>query len=152
MAVSTFESLDVGSTFSTPARELSDHDARALTGLGGYTHPLFTDASYAAASPFGRSPLPGQALLLLMGGLVEQSGVFDETVIALVGLDRVRFRAPAFPGDTVQVEVTVVDKQPKPDGHRGLLIMSWTCLNSSGDTLVEAEASMLLRTDTEATT
>ena len=150
--MTTYQALNTGEVFTTPSRRLSEHDVRALTGLGGYTHPLFTDPDFAAASAFGRSPLPGQALLLLMGGLVERSGRFDESVIALIGLDGVRFRAPAFAGDTLDVQVRVMDKQPRPDGTRGVLVMSWECRNQEGTVLVVAEARMLVHIDMEAAT
>ncbi|HVL80547.1 MAG TPA: MaoC family dehydratase N-terminal domain-containing protein [Actinomycetota bacterium] len=137
----TYDALDVGDTFSTPSREVDEGLVSQLVATGGYTHPLFVDEAYAAASPFGRSPLPGAALLLLMGGLSEQTGRFDRTTVALVGYDRVRFRAPALPGDTVGVELTVVEKQDR--GSRGLMTIEMTCTNGRGDTLVEAAALYL---------
>lgn len=138
--MSTFEDLTVGDTFTTPSVTVGEHDAAALVKLGGYIHPLFTDPEFAAASPFGRAPLPGQAVLLLMGGLVEQSERFDETTIALLGFEDVRFRKPAFSGDALAVEVTVLAKEP-----RGVLIMSWECRNDTSETVCEARARMLFR-------
>jgi acyl dehydratase len=141
----TYHELTVGDSFTTPGRMLEQSDVHALVAAGGYTHPLFTDPVYAAASPFGRPPVPGEAVLLVMGGLVEQSGRFDETVIALLGFDAVRFASPAFAGDEVRVEVRVSSKEPTRDGTRGILAMSWRCLNARNETLVEATARMLFR-------
>jgi acyl dehydratase len=138
--VSTFTELSPGDAFRTPSLTISEETAKRLIATGGYTHPLFTDDAYAKASPFGRAPLPGQAVLLLMGGLVEQSNRFDETTIALLGFEDVRFRKPAFPGDTIAVEVTVLEKEP-----RGAILFAWTCVNEKGAQLVEARARMLFR-------
>ncbi|MGH2828872.1 MAG: MaoC family dehydratase [Actinomycetota bacterium] len=143
----TFDALQVGQTFVTPAHVVTDEDHASLVARGGYTHPLFTDASFAATTPLGRSPLPGQAVLLLMGGLVEQSGRFDDTVIALVGFEEVLFRRPVFPGDTIRVEVSVDSKEPRDDGRRGLLGMTWRCVNDRDEAAVEASAHMLFRRD-----
>jgi acyl dehydratase len=143
--VSSYEDLSVGDSFETPSRAIDDETVRSLVAAGGYTHPLFTDAAYAAASPFGRTPLPGQAVLLIMGGLVEQSGRFDDTVIALTGLDDVRFLTPAFAGDTLHVSVGVAAKEPSGSGARGTLIMGWRCLNERDEPVVEATARMLFR-------
>lgn len=139
----TFDELSVGDTFTTPARAVTEDDLDALVRIGGYTHPLFTDRGFAAASRFGKRPLPGQAVLLLMGGLVEDSGRFDDTVIALRGFDEVRFRAPAFAGDVVTVTVEVVGKDDR-DG-RGELVMAWRCENGGGDMVADARARMLFR-------
>lgn len=139
----TYDESSVGDTFESPLMRVEDETARALIRLGGYTHPLFTDPAYAAASPFGRAPLPGEAVLLLMGGLAEQSGRFDETVVALLGFTDVRFRAPVFPDDEIRVAVEVLGKEQR-DG-RGVLTMAWRCLRGP-ETLVESTARMLFRT------
>ena len=140
--MSTFADLSEGDTFRTPARTITEADVQQLVEAGGYTHPLFTDHEFAAASPFGRAPLPGQAVLLLMGGLIEQSDRFDETTIALLGFEEVRFRKPAFAGDTLDVEVLVVEKEP-----RGAIVFLWSARNRSGDVVCEARARMLFKTE-----
>jgi acyl dehydratase len=146
VAVSTYDRMSVGDRVESPSRSLDADTVAELVALGGYTHPLFTDAAFAATTPMGRSPVPGEALLLLMGGLMEQTGVFDETTIALTGFDGVRFAAPAFAGDTVQVEAEVVGKEPSPSGRRGTLVFLWRCTTTAGHVLVEATARMLFRT------
>lgn len=136
----TYDDLSVGDSFTTPSVSVTPAVAQSLIDTAGYTHPLFTDPAFAAASPFGKRPLPGQAVLLLMGGLVEQSGRFDDTVIALLGFDGVAFRAPAFEGDHLTVTVTVTAKE-----DRGVLVMNWNAHNATGDLLVESVARMKFR-------
>jgi acyl dehydratase len=139
----TFEQMEVGTCFMSPARSLDDETVRTLIESSGFTHPMFTDVAYAKASGFGRIPVPGQAVLAIMGGLVEQTGRFDETVIALTGFDQVQFLKPAFAGDTIRVEVEVVEKDPTPSGTHGILVMSWQCVRTGGDKIAEATARML---------
>lgn len=122
----TFDLLVEGTVFTTPSRLVTEADVQSMVDLGGYTHPLFSDPAHAAASEFGGRLLPGQGVLLLMGGLVEQSARFDDSVIALVGFDDVRFHSPVQPGDEVEVEVAVLARERRR-GHRGLLTMRWTC-------------------------
>jgi acyl dehydratase len=141
--VGTYQDLVVGDRFETATRLLDDELLQELIGLGGYTHPLFVNPEFAERSPLGRTPFPGQALLLIMGGLVEQSGKFDETTIALVGFDGVRFRGPAFAGDEVRVLVTVVSKEVSSGGSRGVVVFGWEAQNARAETIVEAKARML---------
>ncbi|HEX9695226.1 MAG TPA: MaoC/PaaZ C-terminal domain-containing protein [Actinomycetota bacterium] len=143
----SYESLPPGLSFTTPSMRIEPGDAASLIRIGGYTHPLFTDPTYAAGTPFARSPLPGEAVLLAMGGLVEQSGRFDETVVALLGFDQVRFLAAAFPGDTLHAVVEVTGREMRPSGRRGEVSMVWRCRNERGETLCEATARMLFRVD-----
>lgn len=142
-SASTFDALQLGDVIRTGTRTISEGDVDDLVRVGGYTHPLFADAAFARRSGFGRRPVPGQALLLLMGGLVEQTGRFDETAIALLGFKDVRFVAPAFAGDTVCVDIAVQAKHLKAEGRRGVLEMSWTARNGQDEILVNAVATML---------
>lgn len=139
----TFADVEVGETWSSQARALTDDDVAALIRIGGYTHPLFTDPAFAATTPFGRTPVPGEGILHVMGGLAEQTGRFDDSVIALVGFEDVRFRAPAFAGDPLRLEIEVLDKEPK--GERGILVMAWRCLDARDEVVCEARARMLFR-------
>lgn len=142
----TFDDCTVGEVFASPSRGIDDSTVETLVHAGGYVHPLFADPGFARASAFGRSPLPGAALLLIMGGLAEQTNRFDESVIALLGFDDVRFLAPAFGGDTLRLEVEVVAKdEPKPE--RGLLVMAWRCRNAEDVVVAQATARMLFRVD-----
>jgi acyl dehydratase len=141
--VGTYEDLEEGERFESPSRKVDETLMRQLIQLGGYTHPLFTKPEFAKTTPLGRTPLPGEAVLLIMGGLLEQSGRFDETTIALVGFDEVHFKAPAFAGDEIRVLATVLSKKVSSSGAKGLVTFSWECLNSQGETLVETKAKML---------
>jgi acyl dehydratase len=141
----TYDELSVGDRFDTPSVDVDEAMVKELIAAGGYTHPLFTDPAFATASKFGKTPLPGQAILLLLGGLVEQTGRFDGTVIALLGLDAVRFLGPAFAGDTLRGEVEVLAKEPSSNGTKGVLVMAWRCSNGEGKPVVESTARMLFR-------
>lgn len=141
----TYRFSNVGDRFETPAMTVTAELMDTLIERGGYVHPLFVDPEWAANSPIGRRPLPGPAVLLLMGGLAEQTGRFDGTVIALVGFEDVRFRAPAFEGDEIHADVEVLGKEGS-DG-RGLLTMLWRMLRADGTVLCEARARMLFRAD-----
>jgi acyl dehydratase len=138
----TFERYVVGDTIAAAVtRTLTEHDITSVVELGGYTHPLFTDPASAAASPFGARPAPGQALLLWMGGMAEQTGIFDDTTIGLVGFDAVAFRKPAFAGDALTLSIEIRGKEHDAKG-RGVLVMAWL-LHRADQVLVEATARML---------
>ena len=142
----TYDDLQVGQRITSPSRVVTDADAAALIRLAGYTHPLFSDPEYAREhTPFGTTPLPGEVTLALMGGLAEQTDVFDDTVVALVGIDAVGFANAALPGDALRLEMEVTGKQPSSSGRRGVVTFAWRCSRDDGTLLVEATASLLFR-------
>jgi acyl dehydratase len=136
-----------GRLVRSPTRTVDDAELAALVRAGGYVHPLFTDASVLDHSPFDRVPLPGQALLLLMGGLAEQSGAYDEATLALVGMD-VRFLAPLLAGDAFCVEVHVPADDPST-GARRVLASRWFAVRTDGTPLAEATVRFLVRGDAD---
>ena len=132
--------LAVGEKFRTPAVEITETMRADIVRIGGFTHPLFTRPDDVRL-PTG-SPLPGQAVLLLMGGLVEQSGRLADAIV-LLGMSDVRFRRPAVAGNRVTVRVEVLAQT----GHRSgnvVQTMRWQAVDID-DVLVEATVEMLVR-------
>ena len=110
-----------------------------MTTLSGYTHPLFTDATWPGRAVLGGVPLPGGALVGLMGGLAEQSGLFDGAPVVLAGFQDVRFRHPVLVGDTIWVDVVVVAKETSSSGQ-GRVEVDWTARNQHGNQVASVRA------------
>jgi acyl dehydratase len=141
----------LGARLTTPTVQLTEPMRAQLVETGGFTHPLFTDPEVAQGRPsFAGRPFPGQALLLVLGGLVEQTGVFDDIAVALIGYDTVRFRAPAYPGDHVHAEVEVWRILPMPNPRRMTLLLDCAAKNQDGQTLATFTMNMLCRTENPA--
>lgn len=141
----------LGARLTTPGIELTEPMRARLVSTGGFTHPLFTDPEIAEGpSPFAGRPFPGQALLLVLGGLVEQTGVFDDIAVALIGYDAVRFRSPAYPGDTVLADLEVWRIQPMPNPRRMTLVLDCAARTTEGRALATFTMNLLCRTETTA--
>jgi acyl dehydratase len=140
-----FEDFTIGETFHSPAKTLTEGAIAMMVGLAGFTIPLFNDEEYAKQTPFGTRIAPGRLTLFVMGGLEEQIGIYDETVIALVGLDKVRFKGPLKAGDTIHVEFEVIDLKETRTPDRGIMVHRSRCINQQGDVLIECEATHLMR-------
>lgn len=146
--MSAYERLTLGGRFVTPARTISEEAATEIIRLAGYTHPIFTDPEHVArATPFAGRPIPGELSLLLLGGLAEQTGVFDETTLALVSLEAVEFRTPALVGDTIRLEMEVSGKRRSGSGRRGFVTLAWTCRNQRDEIVLTARAEFAFRTE-----
>ena len=131
-----------GGTSRTPAVEVTQPLIDGLVGLGGYTHPLFNPAPGERAAG-ARAPMPGQGVLLLMGGLVEQSGLLDHA-IALIELREVRFRTMVEAGMTLHVELTPGESR-ETSGGKIVQHYRWVAVDAGGAPVVEATALMLVR-------
>lgn len=109
-----------------------------LVDRGGYTHPLFDVTTHGDTTP-----LPGQGVLLLAGGLVEQSGVLDDAV-AMLELRSVRFVRMVRAGDDLRVRVV---PGPWRTTSRGTYVQefAWTVLaGAEADSVAHADVVMLM--------
>jgi len=145
--MTSYDRLTVGSRVTTPGRTISENAASTIIAMAGYTHPLFTDAAYLARSTsFAGRPIPGELSLLFLGGLAEQTDLFDETTLALVGLDAVEFKTPALVGDTIRLEIEVSEKRRSASGRRGFITFVWTCRNQRDEIVLTARATLAFMT------
>jgi len=143
-----YEDFKVGNRFTTPGKTVTEAMINLMVGLGGFVAPLFNDEEYARTTPFGGRIAPGRMALFLMGGLEEQTGIYEGGLIALVGIDKVRFRAPLRAGDTIRVEMEVTAMRETSRGHAGLITHQSRCLNQRDEVIAEAEASHLIKRKT----
>jgi acyl dehydratase len=137
-----------GAVFTGPSVSVTEDHVEIVRNVGGYTHSLFTDPAFVRRRGiFPAQPVPAEWTLFLLGGLAEQTGVFDDTVIALVGIDEVRFPAPAMVGDSVSLEMVVVSRTEVKEGRRGLVELGWRAVNQRGLAVLTCRVSMLFRLD-----
>ncbi|MFD1512364.1 MaoC/PaaZ C-terminal domain-containing protein [Halomarina rubra] len=135
---SVFEQTEVGSRITTQGRTVTGADVVNFAGVSGDFNHLHTDAERMADSGFGERIAHGAFVFSAMTGLLWQnrSVAEREAVVAFYGVDRLRFRAPTFVGDTIHVELEVTEKEPKdhPEGN-GVLTYDAEVLNQD-DTVV----------------
>jgi hypothetical protein len=135
------------SCVETAGLEVTAGIIETLISTGGYTHPLFNPAPDQLEAG-ARVPLPGPGLLLLAGGLVEQSGALAAAV-AMVELRGVRFHVMVHSGDSLRVRVTPGDWRRTRHG-KVVQDFEWRVLDRAGDTVAEAVAVMLMDREMEA--
>ena len=146
-----WEDYEVGEKFVTPGRTISEGMINIMAGLAGFTLPLFWDEEEAKKTAFGTRIAPGRITLLLIGGLEEQCGFWDEeTLVALIGIDKVRVTSPLRAGDTLRVYGEVIEKRETKNPGRGIIIHRSVCKNQKGETVAETETTHLVKRKPQA--
>jgi acyl dehydratase len=145
--VGSYDNLKVGDRFASPPVRLAADRAEEMIRWAGYVHPLFSDPSFAETVGFHGRLVPGELVLLFLGGLAEQTGVFDDTTIALVEFDHVTFKTPALIEDTIRLEIEVTGKRLSSSGRRGFVTFNWICRNQSDAVILETQATFAFRAD-----
>jgi acyl dehydratase len=75
----TFEEVEVGMRFETPARTIVEADLTNFAGVSGDFNPLHTDAVFAPNTAYGRPIARGVLGLSVVTGLRQRLGLLDGT-------------------------------------------------------------------------
>lgn len=140
MLTQYFEEIRVGERAISRARTITETDLVLFAAFSGDWYPLHTDRVYAAKTPFGQRIAHGMLVLSVLTGLIRLEPAL---VVAFYGLDRVRFVAPTFIGDTIHAESEVIAVEDR--GNRGGLV-TWRLegKKETGETVLAAEMKILV--------
>jgi len=137
------EDFEVGMTFETPTRTVTEADVVAFAGVSGDFNPLHTDEEFAKNGPFGRRIGHGVLTLAILTGLWDRLGFLTGTVEAFYGIDTLRFTGPVFFGDSLRATVKVVDKKER-EGN-GMIVFSNEVVNQRGETVLVCDTKVVIR-------
>ena len=141
----TFEQHDVGATFRTLSRTVSETDIVTFVNLCGFTEPLFMDMEYVAKeSVFKGRPVPGAFTFCLSEGLIIQTGLIHGTGMSYLGSE-IRIVAPVLAGDTIRVAVTITDKRETKKPDRGIVTYKHEVTNQRGEPVLEATVRRMIK-------
>ncbi|HEU5310721.1 MAG TPA: MaoC/PaaZ C-terminal domain-containing protein [Candidatus Eisenbacteria bacterium] len=140
-----FEGHAVGAVYRTLARTVSETDIVTFVNLCGFNEPLFLDMEFVKKhSVFGRRAAPGALTFALAEGLIMQTGLIHGTGMAYLG-GETRVVAPVLEGDTIRVEVEVVDKRETKKVDRGIVTYAHRVLNQRDEIVMEARIQRMIR-------
>jgi acyl dehydratase len=141
-----FEGFHAGDRFVTGRRTITEHDILQFVTLVGLTEPLFLDLEYIRKeSIYGERIAPGSLTFGMAEGLTVQTGLIHGTGLAFAGLDRMRLFGPVKVGDTIQVEIEVLDTKPVPQRGGGIVRYRHWVKNQRGETIMEYDVARLIR-------
>ena len=129
--MSRYDDLAADREYESPLRTISAEDVAAFAALTGDHSALHLDADAAAAGPYGRPIAHGMLVVSCSIGLAVELGLLGDDLLAFAGVERLRFVAPVFVGDSIRVRKRLVDRKPIDDG-RGLISFDTRIVNHDG--------------------
>jgi len=91
------------------------------------------DKEFAAKTTFGQRVVHGPLIFGLAVGLVSKEGFAGDSAMAWLGANDMKMLQPVFIGDTVRVEVEVIDKQETTKPDRGVQVWRYTVKNQKDE-------------------
>jgi len=115
-----FEEFALGREVVTVRRTLTESDVATFSGLSGDFNPLHTDEIFATEAGFGGRIAHGPMVLGMALGLGARAGLFDGTVLGMLGVEWT-FLAAVRPGDTLGATIAVMDARESRKPDRGIV-------------------------------
>ncbi len=131
-----YDDLQVGDQFRTLARTLTETDLVNFINTTGMVEVLFTDVEYAKIhAPQGRRLVPGALVYAVAEGLLVQA-TLQRTGLAFLSMN-FEILGPTFVGDTVHVEVEVLEcRATSKTPDKGLVRTRNNIVNQHGDVVI----------------
>jgi acyl dehydratase len=140
-----FEGFRVGDRHRTLGRTVSDYEILSFVTLTGFTEPLFMDLEYIQReSVFKTRVAPGVLTFAIAEGLTLQTGMLHGTGLALLSYD-VKVTGPVLAGDTIRVEIDVVDRRETRKADRGVVTFHHRVLNQRDEVVMEATIARMVK-------
>ncbi|HEX7380730.1 MAG TPA: phenylacetic acid degradation bifunctional protein PaaZ [Nevskiaceae bacterium] len=130
------EELEIGDTVVSGKRTVTLEDIEHFAHFTGDTFYAHMDEAAAKANPFfGGRVAHGYYIVAIAAGLFVDPA--PGPVLANYGIDSLRFLTPAFPGDTLQVQLTCKEKMPRADKGYGEVRWDTTVTNQDGKVVAQ---------------
>ncbi len=140
-----FEKFRVGQKAISPGRTVTEADIVLFAGLSGDWTELHTNAEYMKNSLFGQRIAHGMSTLSIASGLALRARGFPPfEVLAFLGMDAVKLSAPVFIGDTIRVEVEVLEARPSKSRPEALILRLKNTVKNQKDEVVATWNSVLM--------
>lgn len=148
MTIRYFEDFHEGEEFTTSARTVTETDVMNFAGVSGDFNPIHVNVEYAKRTAYGTRIAHGLLTLSLASGLWFSSGLFEESLVALYGIENMRFIKPVRVGDTLTVKLAVREKRER--GEFGILTAHNEIVDQRGESVLVFDAMLLLKKNNAA--
>ncbi|MFS0553818.1 MaoC/PaaZ C-terminal domain-containing protein [Brevibacillus sp. 179-C9.3 HS] len=142
-----FEDFEVGESFLSPARTITETDVVNFAGLSGDYNALHVDDDYAKNSIFGERIAHGLLGLTVSSGLFTRTDLnrrMSTTLIALLGINSWRFLRPLKFGDTIHLDIEIIGKEETSKPDRGIVYFKRKVVNQRGELVQEGTTPMMI--------
>ncbi len=145
-----FEDLEPGQRWTSVGRTVTEADVVAFSGLSGDFNPIHLDAEATKSGIFGQRVAQGVLGMSMATGLLDSLGIFKESMGAMLGIDKWRFLAPMFIGDTVHLELSIESVRLTSKKDAGVVERRLRLVKQTGDVVQEGLITVLVLTRPES--
>lgn len=130
-----WQDLKVGDKFVTFGRTITEPDIVSFVGLAGLIEPIFVDETYRRSKSYIKGRVVPGALVNAIAEGLTLLATLQGTGMAFLGMT-LDITGPTVAGDTIHVEVEVLEIRPTSKGNRAIVKTRNTVINQKGETVM----------------
>jgi len=139
-----FEEFEPGQRVTSPGRTITESDIVAFAGLTGDYNQIHTDEEYSKKAGFGKRVAHGLLGLSIASGLAVRTGILEETVMAFREINDWKFVKPIFIGDTIHVEMQVIETKALRRLGGGSVVIELKVINQNDEPVMKGTWNTLV--------
>jgi 3-hydroxybutyryl-CoA dehydratase len=139
-----FEQFEVGQSFTSVGRTVTESDIVSFAGLSGDYNQIHTDAEFSRETPFGQRVAHGLLGLAIVSGLAVRTGVLEGTVLAFREINEWKFVKPVLIGDTIRVVMKIVETKELRRLGGGAVTIEMDVENQHDETVMKGSWKVLV--------
>lgn len=140
-----YHDLEVGQIFTTSARTVTEADLVNFAMLSGDWNPIHTDKVFTKNTIYGQPVVYGLFGVVMMTGLLDRSGLFNGSAMAMLDIRDWTFKAPVFVGDTLHATIEITGKRLTSKGDRGIVDRKFRLINQRDEVAQEGHIGLMIR-------
>lgn len=140
-----WEDWEIGKEYISASRTITEADIVNFAGISGDYNPLHIDEEYCKKTIFGTRIAHGPLVYSIAAGLLFQLHLYDDTLIAFLGFDSLKFTKHVIAGDTITAKISVIEKRETSKPDRGVMKRSLKVYNQNNEMVQDAVQAFLLK-------
>jgi acyl dehydratase len=140
-----WEDYEIGQTFESPGRTITDADLVNHSALSGDWTEIHTNEEYAKRTSFGGRIAHGPLTFTVATGLMVRMGILERTVRAFLGMNYMDIKKPVYAGDTLYLTLEVKNKRElESKDNEALVVLEATIENQDDESVLEGDLKFLI--------
>jgi acyl dehydratase len=139
-----FEDFEVGQTFESTGRTVTEADLTMFSMLSGDWNPIHADAEFSKQTRYGQRVVHGALGIAMATGMMHQLGIFEKTAVAMMSLSDWKFVAPILIGQTLRLRLGVLAKEAGTSRRVGRIHRSLQLLDHTGAVIQDGKSDVLV--------
>ena len=140
-----WEDWEIGKEYGSPSRTITEADIVHFAGISGDYNPLHINEEHCKKTIFGTRIAHGPLVYSIAAGLLFQLHLYDDTLIAFLGFDSLKFTKHVIAGDTITAKIAVLEKRETSKEDRGVMKRSLKVYNQNDEMVQDAVQAFLLK-------